>query len=313
MAFEFGSSRVTATPSLALPLSFGCWFRKGTTDDLVMTVGATSGTSATLSLRGDGGAVGRPLKAMQNGSTVATTSNGFNGSTWHHGFIVATSVSDISVFCDGAGKANGGSGATITPTQVSIPSNTNGNTLQVAEAAIWSVALTDAEVAVLARGFSPLLVRPQSLVFYTPLVRDAIDFKGASLTLTGGPTAFAHPRVYFPSRPRISVPEASAEIAVSAINTLALSQQAALSQLNLIAQNAISFSQSSYPPEVVALATNTLSLIQGQQQNNNAMSSLLLDHSAFTPEVSRQLEQTIRIRQTLRVQIGNIASGRYRR
>jgi len=39
----------------------------------------------------------------------------------------------------------------------------------IAEVGIWDVALTDAEIASLAKGFSPLLVRPQNLKGYWPL------------------------------------------------------------------------------------------------------------------------------------------------
>ncbi len=38
------------------------------------------------------------------------------------------------------------------------------------EEANWNVALTDAEVAALASGVSPLLVRPENLVRYRPLI-----------------------------------------------------------------------------------------------------------------------------------------------
>lgn len=67
----------------------------------------------------------------------------------------------------------------------------------ISEAAIWNVALTDDEVASLAKGFKPTRVRPQSLVFYAPLVRDLQDLTGA-LTITNNNTATVaeHPRVY---------------------------------------------------------------------------------------------------------------------
>jgi hypothetical protein len=68
---------------------------------------------------------------------------------------------------------------------------------QGAEAAIWSVALSDAEIASLAKGFKPYRIRPQSLVFYAPLIRELIDVKGA-LAITNNNTATVerHPRVY---------------------------------------------------------------------------------------------------------------------
>jgi hypothetical protein len=67
----------------------------------------------------------------------------------------------------------------------------------LAEAAIWDVVLTDDEVASLAQGFKPSRVRPQSLQFYAPIVRELRDLRGG-LTLTNNNTATVanHPRVY---------------------------------------------------------------------------------------------------------------------
>ena len=68
---------------------------------------------------------------------------------------------------------------------------------QMAEVGIWNVALTDAEIASLADGMTCDKVRPQSLVFYAPLVRELIDARGG-LTITNNNTATvaAHTRVY---------------------------------------------------------------------------------------------------------------------
>jgi hypothetical protein len=68
---------------------------------------------------------------------------------------------------------------------------------RIAEAGVWNAALTDAEIASLADGMTCDKVRPQSLVFYAPLVRDLIDAKGG-LTITNNNTATVanHPRVY---------------------------------------------------------------------------------------------------------------------
>jgi hypothetical protein len=67
----------------------------------------------------------------------------------------------------------------------------------IAEAGVWTAALTSAEIASLADGMTCDKVRPQSLVFYAPLVRDLIDYKGG-LTITNNNTATVanHPRVY---------------------------------------------------------------------------------------------------------------------
>ena len=67
----------------------------------------------------------------------------------------------------------------------------------ISEVGIWNVALTAAEIASLAGGMTCDKVRPQSLVFYAPLVRNLQDVKGG-LTITNNNTATvaAHPRVY---------------------------------------------------------------------------------------------------------------------
>jgi hypothetical protein len=67
----------------------------------------------------------------------------------------------------------------------------------IAEVGIWNAALTAAEIASLADGFTCDKGRPQSLVFYAPLVRDLQDVRGG-LAITNNNTATVanHPRVY---------------------------------------------------------------------------------------------------------------------
>jgi hypothetical protein len=66
----------------------------------------------------------------------------------------------------------------------------------LAEVAIWSATLTPGELLSLSRGFKPVRVRPQSLVYYAPLVRDTVELRGGT-SLGGVFTAgVAHPRVY---------------------------------------------------------------------------------------------------------------------
>ncbi len=67
----------------------------------------------------------------------------------------------------------------------------------IAEFGIWSAALTADEIASLAKGMTCDKIRPQSLVFYAPLVRDLIDQKGGlTITNNNGATVANHPRVY---------------------------------------------------------------------------------------------------------------------
>ena len=70
----------------------------------------------------------------------------------------------------------------------------------IAEAAVWNVALSADDFTALNAGVSPLFVRADALVFYAPLIRDVIDiFGGNSITTNGTVTVSDHPRVSYPS------------------------------------------------------------------------------------------------------------------
>jgi hypothetical protein len=68
---------------------------------------------------------------------------------------------------------------------------------QLAEFAIWNAALTADEINSLSQGFKPPRIRPQSLRYYVPLVRDVHELRsGITFTAVNAPVVFNHPRVY---------------------------------------------------------------------------------------------------------------------
>ncbi len=70
----------------------------------------------------------------------------------------------------------------------------------LAEFAIWDAILTPAEFAALGVGVSPILIRPESLVEYLPMLRDNVGPIGGAPTIQG--TAVQpHPRVFYPNAP----------------------------------------------------------------------------------------------------------------
>ena len=122
---------------------------------------------------------------------------------WSWNGVMTTSP---NVYFNGA--ADNGTGGTGTGTPVTAKSitamggrdNDNRNfDGSIAEFALWSVELTAAEHAILGAGYPPILVRPQSLVFYAPLVRNYRDIKGGlNATVPTGhstPTFVGHPGV----------------------------------------------------------------------------------------------------------------------
>lgn len=81
--------------------------------------------------------------------------------------------------------------------------------VSVAEVGIWRVALSEPELALLADGLSPLLVRPADLVFYAPLLADEDrDLYGIELTAHNAPTVVEHVRVLYPSALWVGTPGA---------------------------------------------------------------------------------------------------------
>ena len=80
----------------------------------------------------------------------------------------------------------------------------------IAECAVWDVALSAADVASLGAGVSPLLVRPDSLIFYAPLhgeasTDDEIDIVGGiTITEFNSPAVSDHPPgLFYPTGPTI--------------------------------------------------------------------------------------------------------------
>lgn len=76
------------------------------------------------------------------------------------------------------------------------------------EVGVWDVELSSVEVAALAAGCSPLLIRPTSLVFYAPLVRNEgrDEIGGLALTPTNTPLITEHCRIVMPPHRSVVAP-----------------------------------------------------------------------------------------------------------
>ncbi len=197
------------------PFTLAAWGRpdNSTAPHAMLSVGnaTTLLTRVLIAMRGD--VAGFPCRIsddIQGDSSDATTdsSSGFTVNTWGHGTGVFTSYSSRSAYMNGAGKITNTQteSGTVNYEATAIGANVVGTTSPhyfanptgfLAECAIWSAALTDAEVMSLAKGFKPHRIRPQSLVFYAPLLRNLQDLrKGLALTAVNAPTVANHPRVY---------------------------------------------------------------------------------------------------------------------
>jgi len=175
----------------------------------ILSVGVNGGTHRILMQHNFGGGFHLQVTAIDaSAAQGATLSSGLTAGSWAH--VAATFGSDTNT--DWNPYINGSSsGRSTAATETRNPTGLNflgigaryNTTLglyyggEIAECGIYNAALTASEIASLANGFTCDKVRPQSLVFYAPLVRDLQDVK-SGLTITNNNTATVanHPRVY---------------------------------------------------------------------------------------------------------------------
>ena len=203
-----------ATPVVtAHPLSMGCWFNS---DDAAVTQNLmgildTAGNNNWWRLLAAGATAGDPVQAASKDSatvqSAGSTSTGYTAGVWHHALAVFASATSRAAYIDGGSKGTNavsrspaGLDVTVIGRQGSLTPTQYVSGL-IAEAAIWDTELSDADALILARGYSPLLVRPENLVAYWPLIgrtSPEIDVVGRfELTVTGAVVA-AHPRILRP-------------------------------------------------------------------------------------------------------------------
>lgn len=207
MAYSFnGSSQYlssTTTPISGPPFTVSAWCYPTSTVNASVILAITNETT-----------VARHNMAILAGGTITVSSSipgTFGASTttaqiatnsWSNTVGVWTSASSRQAWLNGvAATANTTSvsptvarmqiGARLIPTaELYFPG-------QIAEVGIWSAALQSAEILALYRGISPKLIRPQSLVFYAPLIRDLIDIRqGRAITNNDSASVIIHPRIY---------------------------------------------------------------------------------------------------------------------
>lgn len=211
----YSGAAVTTTP-----LTMACWAKWNTlgTSTMLMTIGDNASTNTLLNrFRINKNATNSLVSAAANTTTSGTSVGGTIAATgtWYHCAGVFTSATSRNVYLDAvAGTANT---TNVTPT--SLDDTTIGASTftgpsvgaymdgQIAEAGIWNVALTAAEITSLAKGVSPLMIRPASLISYWPLIGKTspeIDLRSRFEMTVNGAVAADHPRVYMPRGMRIS-------------------------------------------------------------------------------------------------------------
>jgi hypothetical protein len=219
-------------------IGFGATLGAGTTDKVssALTTGsATRSYFAWINKNGlGGGNLGRVLDQATNTVQIANfdaTNLFFNhsfsaaGGRWTFAAPSANTWAPLCITYDNSATTNDpivylsgskltiGSGLTEILTPVGTANSPAGSAIIVgnrsddirnwdgilAEFAVWDAVLSDGEGFALCKGYSPLLIRPQSLVEYLPMVRNKTSMKIAAPTVVG--TAVQpHPRIIAPKR-----------------------------------------------------------------------------------------------------------------
>jgi hypothetical protein len=207
MAYDFlqASSRYfeVAVTDVALPitLSIRCRLPNTLSARGLFGVRLDSGTDVNRAI------INRDFAAFQGIARNGGTSSGFysvatgSSNTWQLVTAVFSATNSRTIYRDTTqGTTNTTSVTGITFDTMSIGralSTTNTFTGQLADAALWDVALSADDINALSKGFKPFRVRPSNLKYYVPLVRDqTVVTTGSTLTATNSPAVFDHPRVY---------------------------------------------------------------------------------------------------------------------
>lgn len=209
MAYSFTSASnqylsASSAAASAMPLTMAAWAYPTTTGTarVIIALDSSAGFSAFLL------ALSASNQVFTNASAgtgnFVTSANAVNTNAWCHACGVFSSTASREVFTDGASTATSTSSFTApSPNGTKVGARLQNGVIGsqytgfIAEVGIWSAALTASEVAALARGVSCDQVRPQSLVFYAPLIRNIADMaRGITLTNNNTATVANHPRVY---------------------------------------------------------------------------------------------------------------------
>lgn len=198
---EYFSS--ATVPVSAYPFTFACWakFNDVTANRAVMWQGDKDVTTSGDLLQGSGGGAGDRVVAQSRDATGAyagpQTSTGYTSATWHHVAAVFTAAQERHVYLDGGNEGTDTTNSR-TPTDYdrfelgrlggSSPANLFDGKL--AHCAVWDIALSDADVALLGGGDNPLAVQAADLIAYWPLLADAGDDKGSNTLTANGTISF---------------------------------------------------------------------------------------------------------------------------
>jgi hypothetical protein len=208
MAYDFDGINQSLTrasaPVTAVPLTMACWFNPDLLQDASLcSVSNAVGAGNWFALfTGLAGVVTASTATGGNQSNATTTATYTTGS-WNHCCGVFSAANSRTIYLNGSNAVTNTASRSPIINETVIGARRASGLIglyfngKIAEVGIWNAALTAQEVASLAKGMTCEKIRPQSLVFYVPLVRELQDVRqGLTITNNNGATVTQHPRVY---------------------------------------------------------------------------------------------------------------------
>lgn len=202
--------KAASSPVTDVPVSLSCWLNSDDTtinQYLVQVLASGSGHWQAIQARGD--QAGDPVFAQtfNGGASQSASFSPFVSGTYCHVCGTFGAANHRQIYINGAAGSADASNRPLTGPIDTIIIGDNGETGtrnlsgSIAEIGIWNIQLADKDVISLSKGVSPLLVRPEYLVFYLPCIRDNDEdlIGGISLSVNGTPDISAHPRIFYPS------------------------------------------------------------------------------------------------------------------
>lgn len=212
--FTAGSSenlRVNSSPITAYPFSISLWFYadNGANTCSLCWIGDKDVSNEYQGLRIGSDEVIAAYSRNSSTFPAAFSSAAATLNTWQHAAGVFASASSRAAYLNGGNKGTETTSVTINNTYDRVTIGNQDDSTpndymdgRIAMVGIWSAALTDADVAVLGAGYSPLFVKPESLAIYLPIVgkySPEIDLVGGLNFTVTGTSAVPQPAVRVPS------------------------------------------------------------------------------------------------------------------
>ena len=202
--------QASSTPVTGAPLTMACWFQRASAasfDVFTLNQAGTNNEGFRLLISTTQMVASARAGSIENQSAIASVPS---TNTWCHYAGVFASSTSRTVYKDGvAGTTNTGSATPASLNRVTLGAFVGSTTVNplngdAAEFGLWNVALTAEDIATLADGVSPLLVRPDALVGYWPVMgrtSPEVDIIGERhATLSGTPAQAAHPPMRYPGQ-----------------------------------------------------------------------------------------------------------------